>query len=87
MRMSNYLGSSYGIWNGRNAWFWFVTETAHHGAAIGVAANEAEAVREARCSIEEMAEPPTSMAESRGGAQNCSLLRLRTSSSPLMGIH
>jgi hypothetical protein len=52
MRIGNQLGTSFEIWNGRHVWFWFVADT--HCAAIGAAANEEEAIGEARLSIEEM---------------------------------
>ncbi len=55
MRISNYLGTSFEIWHGRHTWFWFVADTCCSGAVIGAAANEAEAIGEARRSIEEMA--------------------------------
>jgi hypothetical protein len=54
MRSRSYLGTSFAVWNGRHSWFWFVTGPGSSGAAIGAAANEAEAIREARSSIEEM---------------------------------
>jgi hypothetical protein len=55
MATGNYLGTSFQIWNGHHTWFWFVADTSHSGAAIGAAANKAEAIGEARRSIEEMA--------------------------------
>jgi hypothetical protein len=55
MATGNYLGTSFQIWNGRHTWFWFVTDTNRSSAAIGAAANKAEAIGEARRSIEEMA--------------------------------
>jgi hypothetical protein len=55
MRISNYLGTSFAIWNGCHTWFWYVADTCCTGAAIGAAANKAEAIGEARRSIEEMA--------------------------------
>jgi hypothetical protein len=55
MGTSNYLGTSFAIWNGRRTWFWFVADSSRSGAAIGAAANKAEAIGEARRSIEEMA--------------------------------
>jgi hypothetical protein len=64
MRIGNYLGTSFEIWNGRHTWFWFVADACCSGAAIGAAANEAEAIREARLSIEEMAAQRLSIAES-----------------------
>lgn len=54
MRIGNYLGTRFEIWNGRHTWFWFVADASCSGAAIGAAANEEEAIREARLSIEEM---------------------------------
>jgi hypothetical protein len=54
MRTSNYLGTSFAIWNGRHTWFWFVADPSRSGAAIGAAANKAEAIGEAHRSIEEM---------------------------------
>jgi hypothetical protein len=64
MRISNYLGTSFEIWKGRHTWFWFVADTCCSGAVIGAAANEAEAIREARLSIEEMASRRLRTAES-----------------------
>ncbi|MBV8450981.1 MAG: hypothetical protein JOZ29_01735 [Deltaproteobacteria bacterium] len=64
MRIGNYLGTSFEIWNGRHTWFWFVADACCTGAAIGAAANEAEAIREARLSIEEMAARRLSTTES-----------------------
>jgi hypothetical protein len=66
MRISNHLGTSFGIWNGGHAWFWFVADAHRNGAVIGAAANEAEAIGEARSSIEEMAEQRSANAVSPG---------------------
>jgi hypothetical protein len=55
MQIGNYLGTSFGIWKGRQAWFWFVVDAPSNGAAIGAAANETEAICEAHSSIEEIA--------------------------------
>jgi hypothetical protein len=55
MHIGNHLGISFEIWTGRHGWFWFVTDGCGSGAAIGVAANYADAICEARSSIEEMA--------------------------------
>jgi hypothetical protein len=70
MRRGNHLGTSFEIWNGRHAWFWFVTD-AGWSAAIGAAANEAEAICEARQSIEEMAARRAGAAEAPGISQAC----------------
>jgi len=66
MRIGNHLGTNFGIWNGRHAWFWFVADARCNGAAIGAAANEAEAICEAYSSIEEMAAQRPGTAESQG---------------------
>lgn len=55
MEIGNHLGTSFEIWNGRRTWFWFVADARCGGAAIGAAANQGEAIREACLSIEEMA--------------------------------
>jgi hypothetical protein len=56
MRTGNHLSASFEVWDGGHAWFWFVTD-ACGGAAIGAAINEAEAIRDAHWSIEEMQRP------------------------------
>jgi len=53
MWIGNHLGTSFQIWNGRNAWFWFVADAYRSTAAIGAAANKVDAICEARRSIEE----------------------------------
>ena len=64
MLIGNHLGTSFEIWSGRQTWFWFVVNCGCNGAAIGAAANEAEAIREACLSIEEMAARRPHTAES-----------------------
>ncbi len=54
MRSRSHLGTSFEVWKGQHTWFWFVADPRCNSAAIGAAANEAEAIREARSSIEEM---------------------------------
>jgi hypothetical protein len=66
MWIGNHLGTSFEIWNGRHTWFWFVADACCSGAAIGAAANQAEAIREARLSIEEMAATRSRGAEAPG---------------------
>src|SRR6266849_5671560 len=66
MRIGNHLGTSFEIWSGQHTWFWFVADGCCDGAAIGAAANEAEAIREARWSIEEMAARRSGSAGSPG---------------------
>ena len=53
--MRNHLGTSYTVWKRRQSWFWLVLGEHGNSGAIGTAATEAEAVREACSSIEEMA--------------------------------
>jgi hypothetical protein len=55
MRIRKYRGTRFEIWNGGHSWFWFVGNARCNGAAIGAAANEAEAISEACSSIEEKA--------------------------------
>jgi hypothetical protein len=64
MPIGNHLGTSFEIWSGRQTWFWFVVNCRCDGAVIGAAANEAEAIREACLSIEEMAARRSHTAES-----------------------
>jgi hypothetical protein len=54
MRRGNHLGTSFEVWKSGHAWFWFVID-ACCSAAIGAAANEAEAIAEAELSIAEIA--------------------------------
>jgi hypothetical protein len=54
MRSRSHMGSGFEVWNGQQSWFWFVANPYHNGGTIGAAATEAEAVREACTSIEEM---------------------------------
>jgi hypothetical protein len=51
----NYLGSDFEIWTAQRTWFWSVTDPGRNGGMIGVAATEAEAMREACLSIEKKA--------------------------------
>jgi hypothetical protein len=52
--MRNHLGNGFTVWKRRQSWFWLVLDRHGKGGAIGTAATEAEAVREACSSIEEM---------------------------------
>jgi hypothetical protein len=64
--MRNYLGTSFTVWNRRQTWFWMVLNQHGNGGTIGTAATEAEALRDARSSIEEMsAQLPSSSASPR----------------------
>jgi len=50
----DHMGTGFDVWSGQANWFWFVVNPRRHGGAIGSAATEADAVREARAAIEEM---------------------------------
>jgi hypothetical protein len=52
--MRSYLGTSFTVWNRRQTWFWMVLNQHGNGGTIGTAATEADALRDARSSIEEM---------------------------------
>ena len=54
MRNENHLGIAFQIWSGPQTWFWFVVNPHRSGGAIGAAASEADAMREACLSIEEI---------------------------------
>ena len=53
--MRKHLGTRFKVWNRRQLWFWFVPKYHGNSGAIGTAPTEADAVREACSSIEEMA--------------------------------
>jgi hypothetical protein len=57
-----YSGIIFEIWEGQQTWFWFVLDPHREGGAIGAAASENDAVRDACFSIDEMLyarrEPP-----------------------------
>jgi len=65
MWIHNHAGS-FEIWNGRQAWFWFVADPCWSGAAIGAAANQTEAIYEACSLIEEMAARRSSSSAASG---------------------
>lgn len=50
----DHLGTGFEVWDGHRTWFWSVISPHRNGGAIGAAATEDEAVREARQSIEEI---------------------------------
>ena len=49
-----YAGIIFEVWEGQQSWFWFVIDPQCDGGAIGVAASETAAVRDACASIDEM---------------------------------
>ena len=51
----HHLGTGFDVWHDdQQAWFWFVVNLHRAGGIIGSAATEADAVREACASIEEI---------------------------------
>jgi hypothetical protein len=52
--MRHYQGIDFEVWDGQQTWFWFVIDPHHDGGAIGAAASETEAIRDACLSIEAM---------------------------------
>jgi hypothetical protein len=54
MRIHTHCGIGFQVWNGPQSWFWFVVNPHRDGGAIGAAASEADAMHEARMSIEEI---------------------------------
>jgi len=58
VRNDTHMGVRFQVWNGQQGWLWYVVGPDRKGGAIGVAANEMEALREARWSIEELATRP-----------------------------
>jgi hypothetical protein len=51
----DYLGSGFEVWSSQWTWFWRLLHADRGGGVIGAAATEAEAIREACVSIEEIA--------------------------------
>jgi hypothetical protein len=48
------MGVRFEVRNSQSSWFWYVVDPYRNGGSIGAAASEAEAIREAHASIEEM---------------------------------
>lgn len=55
MRSREYLGTTFEIWNGNESWFWVVLDPLRNRGAIGAAASEDDAERDARAMIDEIA--------------------------------
>ena len=51
----NHQGMSFELWTNQGAWFWGLVNPPRRSGVVGVARTEAEAVREARGAIEELA--------------------------------
>src|SRR5438309_2065108 len=56
MAIHSHLGTGFEVWNGQRTWFWIVIDPNpnRNGGEIGAAVSEADAVRDARASIEEI---------------------------------
>jgi len=54
MSSASYLSTRFEVWSGRRTWYWFVADPSCNGAAVGAAANAAEAIGEACSTIQEM---------------------------------
>jgi hypothetical protein len=52
--LRHYQGVDFEVWDGQQTWFWFVIDPHREGGAIGAAASENDAVRDACLSIDEM---------------------------------
>lgn len=52
--LQRYRGIDFEVWDGQESWFWFVLDPDRDSGAIGAAASENEAVRDACHSIDEM---------------------------------
>jgi hypothetical protein len=50
----DHLGAGFEVWTGGQSWFWCLLNPRRDGGAIGAAATEADAIREASVAIEEM---------------------------------
>jgi hypothetical protein len=62
VRSRSYLGTTFEVWHGNESWFWVVLDPLRNRGAIGVAATENDAVRDACTMIDETAPsaPPMS---------------------------
>ena len=52
--MRHYLGIDFEVWEAQQRWLWCVIDPHRDGGAIGAAASEIDAVRDACLSIDEM---------------------------------
>jgi hypothetical protein len=48
-----HLGVDFAVWRNQGTWFWFLINPSGEGGVIGASSNEAQAIRDARFSIEE----------------------------------
>jgi hypothetical protein len=54
MGIRQYLDTGFEVWTVQRTWFWSVENPDRNGGSVGAAATEAEAIHEARLSIEEI---------------------------------
>lgn len=52
--LRHYLGIDFEVWDGDQRWMWCVIDPHREAGAVGIAASENDAVRDARVSIDEM---------------------------------
>lgn len=58
MSSGTHLGIPFYIWNGDQGWFWLIVDRRYDAGVVGAAAREADAIIEARLSIEELSSNP-----------------------------
>ena len=74
MRSSTYAGTTFTLWKRQQTWFWSLPDQYGGGGRIGAAASEAEAIHEARLSIDEtLAQPRNGSAPMAVAAVNGSI--------------
>jgi hypothetical protein len=53
-QVKQHLGVDFVVWERDSSWFWFLIHPINEGGMIGASGNKAQAMREARLSIEEI---------------------------------
>lgn len=64
--MRHHLGIDFEVWKAQESWYWLIARPGLDGGAIGAAATEASAMRDAYWSIEEMAASHGALTASHG---------------------
>ena len=82
MRGHSHLGTHFEVWTAQQTWFWSLVNPHRNGGAIGAAASEAEAVREATLLIEAISGEPIS-GQQRAGATSALVTGKNASGLPL----
>ena len=83
--MHSHLGTSFTVWSRRGSWFWLLLNQHGNGGVIGTAATEAEAMRDACSSIEEMFAQLPSRFASRGLTDGKALMPASNRACPYKG--